>query len=151
MSRAINVAGGPVTREDVLAIHRTLMQADLREGPEAGKVRSVQNWIGGSDYSPRGAIFVPPGPRHLDAGLGDLVDFCNRRDLSPVTLAAVAHAQFETLHPFVDGNGRTGRLSSTCCGGELGSHRASSFPYRRSCWSMSTRISRDSTSTGRAM
>jgi Fic family protein len=75
----------------------------------AGQVRSVQNWIGGNDYNPCGADFVPPPPDKLPALLADLCDFCNDDTLSPLVQAAIAHAQFETIHPFEDGNGRTGR------------------------------------------
>ena len=75
----------------------------------AGKVRTVQNWIGGNDYNPCGADFVPPPPDHVHGLLDDLVDAVNREDLPPLVQAAVVHAQFETIHPFEDGNGRTGR------------------------------------------
>lgn len=111
MVRALEVGDThrPVTVQDVLEVHRVLMEDDRLTASEAGMIRVVQNWIGGSDYSPRGAMFVPPDPRRLSAGLQDLAVFSNRNDLSPVTLAAIAHAHFETLHPFVDGNGRTGR------------------------------------------
>ncbi len=75
----------------------------------AGKVRTVQNWIGGNDYNPCGADFVPPPPELLDDMLSDLCDFCNEDALSPLVQAAIANAQFELMHPFEDGNGRTGR------------------------------------------
>lgn len=111
MVRALEVGAShrTVTVQDVLDVHRVLMESDRLAAVEAGKVRRVQNWVGGSDYSPRDALFVPPDPRHLPTGLEDLAAFSNRADLSPIALAAVAHAHFETLHPFVDGNGRTGR------------------------------------------
>jgi Fic family protein len=93
--------------DDLLAIHRLLLE---RTKPEiAGVVRDEQNWIGGNDYNPCGADFVPPPPAEVDALLEDLIAFCNRDDLPPLVQAAVAHAQFETIHPFRDGNGRTGR------------------------------------------
>lgn len=69
----------------------------------------MQKWLGGSDYSPRGALLVPPPPDLLDDLLADLVAFANRRDLPSLLQATIAHAQFETLHPFTDGNGRIGR------------------------------------------
>jgi Fic family protein len=110
MEEAIAIASEPraLTREDMLAIHRTLFAAtnDARLG---GLVRTEQNWIGGSAFSPAGAEFVPPPPEYVDELLDDLVAFLDRDDL-PVTLqAAIAHAQFETIHPFADGNGRAGR------------------------------------------
>ena len=72
-------------------------------------MRSVQNWIGGSGYNPCSAEFVPPPPDAVPDLLDDLLDFCNDDGLPTLAQAAIAHAQFETIHPFVDGNGRTGR------------------------------------------
>ena len=74
-----------------------------------GRVREVQNWIGGSGYNPCSASFVPPPPEFVEDLLDDLVGFCNSDSLPALAQAAVAHAQFETIHPFADGNGRTGR------------------------------------------
>jgi Fic family protein len=90
------------------AIHRALLARDPRAA-RAGRVRTVQNWIGGNDYNPCGADFVPPPPEEVTGLLDDLRDFCNDDSLSPLVQAAIAHAQFETIHPFEDGNGRTGR------------------------------------------
>ena len=96
------------TVADITAIHRRVMaQASNRH--IAGKVRTVQNWIGGNDYNPCGADFVPPPPDQVHGLLEDLVDAVNRDDLPPLVQAAIVHAQFETIHPFEDGNGRTGR------------------------------------------
>jgi Fic family protein len=75
----------------------------------AGVVRTEQNWIGGSGHNPCSAVFVPPPPEHVPDLLEDLCTFCNEDSLPAVAQAAIAHAQFETIHPFVDGNGRTGR------------------------------------------
>lgn len=69
----------------------------------------MQNWIGGSDYSPRGALYVPPPPDTVGDYMRDLVDFANRADMPALLQAALAHAQFESIHPFTDGNGRIGR------------------------------------------
>lgn len=110
MERAIALAGEPrpFTRDDVVAIHPTLFEGTHDEWL-AGVVREKQNWIGGSAYSPADAAFVPPPPERVESLLDDLATFMNRHDL-PVTLqAAIAHAQFETIHPFLDGNGRVGR------------------------------------------
>lgn len=109
MQQAVDTVEGELVLADILQIHRLLMADDPMTGREAGQIRTVQNWIGGSDYSPRNALFVPPHPLVLQAGLADLLAFCNRSDLHPIAQAAIAHAQFETLHPFSDGNGRTGR------------------------------------------
>jgi Fic family protein len=93
---------------DVLEIHRVLMRATTT--PQiAGKLREHQNWIGGNAYNPGRADFVPPAPGRVKDLMGDLVAFINREDLPPVVQAAIAHAQFETIHPFADGNGRVGR------------------------------------------
>ena len=110
MELAIERAATEATIEvaEFEAIHRVLMERDTR--PQiAGEVRTVQNWIGGNDYNPCGADFVPPPPEEVQPLLVDLRDFCNEEILSPLVQAAIAHAQFETIHPFEDGNGRTGR------------------------------------------
>jgi len=77
--------------------------------PSAGRLRREPVWIGGSDLSPAGALFVPPHHERVPAALEDLLSFLHRSDLPPLTKAALAHAQLETIHPFADGNGRTGR------------------------------------------
>ena len=93
---------------EIVAIHRRLMeQAENRA--IAGKIRTRQNWIGGNDYNPCGADFVPPPPEHVSALLDDLCEAINDDRLPPIVQAALVHAQFETIHPFDDGNGRTGR------------------------------------------
>ena len=96
------------TREDLTGIHRRIM-AHAPNRHIAGQVRTVQNWIGGNDYNPCGADFVPPPPDQVEPLLRDLGDAVNREDLPPLVQAALVHAQFETIHPFEDGNGRTGR------------------------------------------
>ena len=97
-----------VTLDDLIAIHHTLLEA-TRDARLAGVIRTEQNWIGGSAYSPAGAEFIPPPPDLVGPLMADLVAFVNRTDLPVVLQAAVAHAQFETIHPFADGNGRAGR------------------------------------------
>ncbi|MGI9028592.1 MAG: Fic family protein [Ilumatobacteraceae bacterium] len=97
-----------LTVDGLLHVHeRLLARTRLRE--HAGQIRSVQNWIGGSSFNPCSAAFVPPPPEHVEALLDDLCAFVNDDSLPAVAQAAIAHAQFETIHPFVDGNGRTGR------------------------------------------
>ena len=110
MQAAIDAASAtrPFTTEDILAIHRRLM-ANAPNRRIAGIVRTGQNWIGGNDYNPCGADFVPPPPEYVGPLMADLTDAVNRDDLPPIVQAALVHAQFETIHPFDDGNGRTGR------------------------------------------
>ncbi|MCY3679400.1 MAG: Fic family protein [Gemmatimonadetes bacterium] len=96
------------TTADIVGIHRLVM-AHATNRHVAGQVRTIQNWIGGNDYNPCGADFVPPPPEHVHPLLEDLTDAVNREDLPPLVQAALVHAQFESIHPFEDGNGRTGR------------------------------------------
>jgi Fic family protein len=100
--------GDEIALDTLLEAHRRLL-AGTRLEEHGGLVRSEQNWIGGSTYNPCSAAFVPPPPEHLERLLDDLCSFCNTDDLPAVAQAALAHAQFETIHPFVDGNGRIGR------------------------------------------
>jgi len=100
--------GVSITSELLLDIHRRLL-AGSRIVEEAGRFRNVQNWIGGSDYNPCSAAFVPAPPQYVGELINDLVAFANDDSLPAVAQAAIAHAQFETIHPFSDGNGRTGR------------------------------------------
>jgi Fic family protein len=100
--------GRPVTVETILGIHRRLLAATPL-AQHAGRLREVQNWLGGSAYNPCAAAYVPPPPEHVPALLADLAAFCSDDSLPAVAQAAIAHAQFETIHPFADGNGRTGR------------------------------------------
>lgn len=110
MERAVQIGSSArrFTHSHLLDIHETLLVGTAEER-FGGVVRSEQNWIGGSGLSPRGADFVPPPEGRVPDLLDDLVEFVNRDDLPAVAQAAVAHAQFETIHPFADGNGRTGR------------------------------------------
>lgn len=94
--------------EEILAIHMRLMEK-APNAHVAGRIRTEQNWIGGNDYNPCGADFVPPPPEHVEPLLEDLCEAINDDLLPPVVQAALVHAQFETIHPFDDGNGRTGR------------------------------------------
>jgi Fic family protein len=97
-----------LSSRDIQAIHRELL-ASTRDAAQGGVIRTVQNWIGGHSDGPRDAEFVPPPPEHVPVLLDDLCDFANRDDLPAVVQAAIVHAQFETIHPFADGNGRVGR------------------------------------------
>ncbi len=99
---------GEIALERLLEVHRRLLHGTWLQ-KHAGVVRTEQNWIGGSSHNPCSAAFVPPPPEHVLDLLEDLCAFCNEDSLPAVAQAAIAHAQFETIHPFVDGNGRTGR------------------------------------------
>jgi len=97
-----------ITPQHVIDIHEALM-GDAPNADIAGQIREIQNWIGGNDYNPCGATFVPPPADEVARLLGDLCHLSNSDHLPPLIQAGVAHAQFETIHPFEDGNGRTGR------------------------------------------
>lgn len=101
---------------DLLAIHRVLLEG-AADHAGLGRFRDGQNWIGGNDYNPYGADFVPPPPEEVDRLIEDLCEFCNHADLPPMAHVAITHAQFETIHPFNDGNGRTGRALLQILGG----------------------------------
>jgi Fic family protein len=105
---AIGTEPRPLGVADLLDIHRVLLEGTTEER-FAGVIRPDQNWIGGRGVSPRDATFVPPPADRVPALLDDLVAFMNLDDLPAIAQAAVAHAQFETIHPFGDGNGRAGR------------------------------------------
>ncbi|MBP8920478.1 MAG: Fic family protein [Micropruina sp.] len=106
MEAAVTLADG-IDARSIRAMHGALMAA--HDPAEAGRWRTQQVWIGSSSDSPAGALFVPPQPARIDVAMGDLVSFMARDDLPVLLQAAIAHAQFETVHPFTDGNGRTGR------------------------------------------
>ena len=91
----------------ILTMHETLMAAQASE--IAGRWRAEQVWIGGSSYGPHRADFVPPHHDRVIPAMKDLIRFVQRPDIPTLVHAAVAHAQLETIHPFADGNGRTGR------------------------------------------
>lgn len=97
-----------ISIETLLSIHRILFLG-TRDERLAGVIRQEQNWIGGRADGPFGAEFVPPPEGLLPDLLDDLCHFMNRVDLPATLQAAIAHAQFETVHPFIDGNGRVGR------------------------------------------
>lgn len=97
-----------ITADTLLEIHRQLL-SNTRLKDYAGRVRTEQNWLGGSSYNPCSAAYVPPPAEEVPRLLDDLAEFCNSDMLPAVVQAAIVHAQFETIHPFADGNGRTGR------------------------------------------
>ncbi len=101
-------AGDEIHVDHLLELHRRLL-GETRLSEHAGRIRTAQNWIGGSAYNPCRAAFVPPPADEVPSLLADLCTFCNDDALPASAQAAIAHAQFETIHPFVDGNGRVGR------------------------------------------
>jgi Fic family protein len=106
MMAALDLAGN-INSASVLAMHRALMSES--DPINAGRWRTEQVWIGGGNLGPHLALFVPPHHDRVASAIADLVKFIGRDDLPVLAHAALAHAQFETIHPFTDGNGRTGR------------------------------------------
>lgn len=96
-----------ITPEAILRMHAVLMDGQTRHTP--GEWRDEAVWIGTRSDSPVGAEFVAPAHPRIPALIDDLCDFTDRPDVAPLVAVAIAHAQFETVHPFSDGNGRTGR------------------------------------------
>ncbi|HXX02381.1 MAG TPA: Fic family protein [Candidatus Acidoferrales bacterium] len=104
--------GLPVSMRLLHAAHRRLMRGVRGAGKQPGEVRRSQNWIGGT--RPGNAVFVPPPPEEVPALLGDLEKYFHAADsLPPLVRIGLAHVQFETIHPYLDGNGRIGRLLIT--------------------------------------
>lgn len=96
-----------ITAEAVTQMHAVLMAGQVQHTP--GQWRTEPVWIGTSSQSPIGADYVAPTWERVPELIEDLVAFSRRTDVGALTLTAIAHAQFETIHPFTDGNGRTGR------------------------------------------
>ncbi|SEM68097.1 Fic family protein [Streptacidiphilus jiangxiensis] len=97
-----------LTVADINDLQAALM-VDTEQGELSGELRQVQNWVGGNAYSPRGAEYVPPAPGEVLPLMEDLAAFISESHPLPLVQAALVHAQFETIHPYTDGNGRTGR------------------------------------------
>lgn len=109
VTEAIEAAqAGPLTVEQLCRWHRTLMTGSPTPAPQVGVLRTEQGWIGGT--SPLDAYLVTPPPEAVPALVDDLIAYVNGSDVDPVSQAAIAHAQFEIIHPFADGNGRIGRV-----------------------------------------
>lgn len=103
----------PLSLRLIKEVHNVLMTRARGEGfIYPGEFRTTQNWIGGTN--PNNARFVPPPPAIMRQALGDFETYLHKKDVLPKLIkTALVHAQFETIHPFVDGNGRTGRLLIT--------------------------------------
>ncbi|GAA4387268.1 Fic family protein [Tsukamurella soli] len=100
-----DLVSAPVVHvEDIVALHAALLPDERHRG-----LRTVQNWIGGNNWNPLDAEFVPPQPEDVPGLMTDLLAYVNGASHSPLIQAALVHAQFETVHPFTDGNGRVGR------------------------------------------
>ncbi len=114
--------GFPLSLRLIREIHEVLLSKGRGSTKEPGEFRRSQNWIGGT--RPGNAAFVPPPPERVMECMGDLEKFLHveRTDLPPLIKAGLVHVQFETIHPFLDGNGRLGRLLITfllCAAGAL--------------------------------
>lgn len=111
---AMRIAVGELTElpelglDDLLKLHEALMR-HTPTPEQGGKIRTTQNWIGRTDFGPYDADYVPPPPEYVVELLRDLVAYMNADDHPALLQAAMAHAQFEAIHPFGDGNGRVGR------------------------------------------
>ena len=104
----------PVSIRLMRNIHRRLLEGVRGANLTPGELRTTQNWIGPSGAGIRDAVFVPPPPDVVLNALGDLERFLHAEDDLPLLIRiGLAHAQFETIHPFLDGNGRLGRLLIT--------------------------------------
>jgi Fic family protein len=102
--------GFPLSLRLIREIHGELLAKGRGSGREPGEFRRSQNWVGGD--RPGNAVFVPPPPENVMKLVGDLENFLHDKPEKTPTLikAALSHVQFETIHPFLDGNGRVGRL-----------------------------------------
>ena len=103
-------AGLPLSVRLLCNAHRLLMDGVRGSGKQPGELRQSQNWIGGT--RPGNAVFVPPPAQRVPELLAELERFIHQApsDLPPLVKTALVHVQFETIHPFLDGNGRIGRL-----------------------------------------
>ncbi|MDY6990282.1 MAG: Fic family protein [Thermodesulfobacteriota bacterium] len=104
----------PLSLRLIREIHEELLKGVRGEHRTPGEFRTTQNWVGPPGSTINDAMFVPPPPHEMMTALGELEKFVHGRDNLPVLIKnALIHAQFETIHPFLDGNGRIGRLLTT--------------------------------------
>lgn len=101
----------PLCNRLIKEIHKILLSNTRGEDKNPGEFRTSQNWIGGAGCSLRNARYIPPNVEDMTIAMSDLEKFINNEDsIDPLVKAALIHYQFETIHPFLDGNGRIGRL-----------------------------------------
>jgi Fic family protein len=125
MTSAVD-ASTKLSSKSILQMHKALLKEF--DPKNAGQLRSEPVWIGGSANGPHDAHYVGPDARHVADLIDDLILFCLRTDLPAVVQIAIAHAQFETIHPFTDGNGRTGRALVQVLMNRLGLARSVMVP-----------------------
>jgi Fic family protein len=106
MKAAVTLADR-IDQDAILVMHAALMRSS--DPGMAGTWRTEQVWIGGGTFGPRGAAYIAPHHARIPSAIHDLIAFTQRTDIPALPQIAIAHAQFETIHPFTDGNGRTGR------------------------------------------
>lgn len=98
----------PLNKSKIIHLNQMLLK-----NPQIG-LRTRINWIGTPNSIPHEAVYVPPHPDHLNTYMDQFIAFCQRNDIHPMVQAAFAHAYFELIHPFDDGNGRVGRILIQC-------------------------------------
>lgn len=103
----------PLSGRLIRRVHEELMTGTRGQERTPGEFRKSQNWIGPAGCTLNTAAFVPPSPDDLGTAIHDLEIYLNDGNEPPIVLAGLVHAQFETIHPFLDGNGRVGRLLIT--------------------------------------
>ncbi len=103
----------PICVRLIRELHEKLMTGVRGERAKPGEFRKIQNWIGPPGCTPTTASFVPPPPDQVEPCLALWEKFLHESDLPPLVTIALAHFQFEAIHPFLDGNGRVGRLLTT--------------------------------------
>ena len=103
----------PLSLRFMCELHERLMRGVRGDSARPGEFRRVQNWIGGPGSTLKNATYVPPPPTELASCLAALERYLHNESLPPLVQAALVHSQFEAIHPFVDGNGRVGRLLIT--------------------------------------
>lgn len=104
----------PLCNRLIKETHAVLMEGVRGQEKSPGEFRYSQNWIGGQGSTLKNARYIPPNPEDMKEAISDLEKYMNAEDsLDPLVRAALIHYQFETIHPFLDGNGRVGRLLIT--------------------------------------
>lgn len=117
-----------ISVDAILTMHRELLLPSVEFAEQAGVFREEAVWVGGDNAGPRGASFIAPRHELVPDAVADVVTFSRRTDLPALVQVAIAHAQFETIHPFVDGNGRTGRALAQAMIRNLGLVRHTTVP-----------------------